>query len=389
MTDHVAAVNRLTTSWLERLGPGSGVMSGAGLWPLLAVLAASADDPGRDELAAATGVPADEAMEAAAVVLRALDDADGVDAALGLWARADAQVRPDWRAEVPAGTLGELSGDPAVDQPVLDAWARERTGGLIEKFPIETGPHLAITLATALALRTTWVRRFSDEALVPSSGPWQGTRLAGLKRTTPDLDDLVVATTPAGEITATRIEGDNGLDVHLVLGGADRGPAEILPPAVAVIAGDHPVRIGSELLADHGADLGPGVSVVPATRAGLAVATPRFTVRSEHDLMRHADIFGLTAVSGPGEGHFSRISAVPLKVDEARQSAVAIFSALGFEAAAVTAIGLRAVSMPSFTTRGLAVAYDRPFGFVAVHRESGLVLFAGWVDAAEAWSAPR
>ncbi|NDL57808.1 serpin family protein [Phytoactinopolyspora mesophila] len=378
---HTRTVNALTASWAARL-EGPGVLSGAGLWPLLAVLAASADEPGREELAEAVRLPSDQCMESARDAMKSIDGIEGVDAALGLWAQSAAQVNPDWVNELPPGTVGEISGDPRIDQPKLDVWARERTHGLIEHFPVETHADLMLTLATAVALRTSWTRKFSDETVTPALGPWAGKRLAGLQRTTRGLDDLRAALTPAGVLTLTRIEGDNGIDVHLVLGPEEQPPSAVLPAAMAVLAGDHRVQSGSDLLhADVSA--APGLSVVAAQRPSVAVTTVRFTVRSEHDLLENARIFGLETVSRSDRGHFSRISPVPMRVDQAVQSAVAIFSATGFEAAAVSAVGLRVVSMPVHNARGLQMTYDRPFGFLAVHRGSGLVLFAGWVDEAE------
>ncbi|WP_199700610.1 serpin family protein [Jiangella rhizosphaerae] len=385
MSLYATEVNQLTAAWLRRT-EGAGVLSGAGLWPLLAVLASSADEPGRDELAAAVGLSADESMDAARDVLKALADLDGVDAALGLWAQQAAQVRPEWRDTLPSGTFGELTGDAAVDQPVLDAWARERTHGLIERFPVQAGPELMLTLATALALRTTWQRKFSDEPWQVSGGVWAGRRLAGLQRTTPDADDLRVADSAAGPLTLTRVAGDNGLDVHLVLGEEGAASGDVLAAAVPLVAGDAAVTGGAALLESGDVARWPGVSTVSAQRPGLVLRTARFTVRSLHDLLRQADVFGLRAVSTGDRDHFPAIGPVPLRVDQARQAAVAIFSATGFEAAAVTAIGLRAVSMPVYRAQAVAVSYDRPFGFLAVHRESGLVLFAGWVDSPEDWS---
>lgn len=379
---HTSQVNELTASWARQLD-GDGVLSGAGLWPLLAVLASSADEPGRGELAGAVGVDADQCMDAAREVLKMIGDADGVDAALGVWAQETARVSPDWAAQLPPAGFGQLTGDPRVDQPKLDAWAREQTGGLVERFPVGTDPDLMLILATAVALRTSWTRTFTDEPLSPKRGPWARRRLAGLQRTTPGVDDLRTAQTPAGALTLTRIEGDNGLDVHLVLGEDTRRAGEVVPAAIQVLAGTHEVQTGSTLLEDDSAPDAPGVAVVRSQRPSLAVRTVRFTVRSEHDLLQQARLFGLATVCRPGRGHFSRIGSVPLRVDQAVQAAVAVFSATGFEAAAVTAVGLRAVSMPVLNARGLQVTYDRPFGFVAVHRATGLVLFAGWVGTAE------
>lgn len=390
MSRYAAEVNQLTAAWLRRT-EGAGVLSGAGLWPLLAVLAWSADEPGRGELSGAVGLPADQCMDAARDILKELAGLDGVDAALGMWAQQAAQVRPEWRDALPAGTFGELTGDAAVDQPRLDAWASERTNGLIERFPVQTGPELMLTLATALALRTTWQRKFTDESWQVADGAWAGRRLAGLARTTAEADDLRVADSAAGPLTLTRVAGDNGLDVHLVLGDPGAASGDVLAAAVPLVAdgdGGGSVAGGSALLESGDVARWPGVSTVSAQRPGLVLKTTRFTVRSQHDLLRHADVFGLRSVSGGDRDHFPAIGPVPLQVDQARQAAVAIFSATGFEAAAVTAIGLRTVSMPVRSARAVAVSYDRPFGFLAVHRESGLVLFAGWVDTPDDWAPP-
>ena len=48
--DVVRAVNDLTARWARSLPAGNTVVSGLGLWPLLAILATAADEPGRAEL---------------------------------------------------------------------------------------------------------------------------------------------------------------------------------------------------------------------------------------------------------------------------------------------------------------------------------------------------
>ena len=53
-----------------------------------------------------------------------------------------------------------------------------------------------------------------------------------------------------------------------------------------------------------------------------------------------------------GHGHFSAISPVPLAVGQAKQKVLARFFATGFEAAAVTAVGLMRTSMPTQQARG-------------------------------------
>jgi serine protease inhibitor len=62
-------------------------------------------------------------------------------------------------------------------------------------------------------------------------------------------------------------------------------------------------------------------------------------------------------------------------------------AALGFRAAAVTASGAVGASGAMSALRHVVttvnVTFDRPFGFLALHRTSRLVLAAGWVTDPE------
>ncbi|MGH2511763.1 MAG: serpin family protein, partial [Candidatus Limnocylindrales bacterium] len=132
-----------------------------------------------------------------------------------------------------------------------------------------------------------------------------------------------------------------------------------------------------------GLQVGDGASI---ERPTLILHTPRFEVRGSHDLAQAPGVFGLAAAMDPSVGHFPDISAEPLFLSAARQDAIAIFTAEGFEAAAVTAVAMRPTSMrrPSGRTyRQITVSFDRPFGFLAVHRPTGLILVAGWVTEPE------
>lgn len=118
----------------------------------------------------------------------------------------------------------------------------------------------------------------------------------------------------------------------------------------------------------------------------LLIRMPRFSVDADHDLLEHPEVFGLDTVTDRLRGHFPAISRRPLAVSQARQSAAARFTAKGFEAAAVTAIALMAGGMPPVPPRRvkqIRVELDRPFGFFASHRASGLILAAGWVAEPE------
>lgn len=367
------AANALTARWCAAAGEGDFVVSGAGVWPLLALLAGAADGPARAELGAALGVPAARAHAGGLEVLDLLAGSDDVSAALGFWVRDDLPIRPQWQESVPAGTVAPLTG-----QEALDDWSSRHTGGLIEHLPITVDRDTLMVLATALAANTTWRHPFSPMGLTPQDGRWGGRRLAGLTRSTSDVDCVA---TLAADVPVTRVvvTGRGDADVHLLFG--PEHPAAAIRAGIAALAGTVPVRTGSAVD-------GPGLTRRevhgPAQQDTLRIELPKFAIRSHHDLLAHPTLFGLGAASDPRSGHFPGISPDPLAVQQGAQDVLAEFREDGFTAAAVTAFGLmRATAAarrpPERTTTELQVRFDRPFGFLLVHRESRLAVVAGWV----------
>lgn len=385
-TKTVLAVNALTSRWAgHTAADGTGtVFTAAGLWPLLALLADGADGPARTELEQALGIPAGTAAEAARELLTALDGVRGLRAATGVWARRDLPLEAAWSAGLPAGTRSVLTGDEDTDRKALDAWAAERTGGLVERMPVEAGPHIDLVLASALALNLTWEQPFSERQVQPAHGPWNGRSLRGLAVSHAFPERIRVARGPSGPVTLLRVPGApgaHGADVHLLLAEPGAAPGDVMATGIAEVTGALASSTAREL--PDGA-AGPGLSLrtVDSTSPEpvVRIGTVAFDIRAEHDLLLHCELFGLTSAAAR-PGHFPGISGVPLAVGSAGQSAVARFHAEGFEAAAVTAVGMfrGAARTRSYRVRQAEFEVDRPFGFLAVDRESGLVLFAGWV----------
>ncbi|MER5758276.1 serpin family protein [Streptomyces sp. NPDC002082] len=403
-TQTVRAVNALTSHWAGHAADGTGtVFTAAGVWPLLALLADGAAGPARTELEQALGIPADTAAEAARELLTALDAVRGLRAATGFWAARDLLLDEAWSALLPAGTRGALTGDADTDRKALDAWAAERTDGLIERMPIPVDEETRFVLASALTLRTRWIQPFDAWTTEIDEGPWAGQEVQGLSRSTTLLDRVRVARAPGGPVTLLEVVGDGGIDVHLVLGEPQAPPGRTLQAGIAAVTRAIPSTDASLLPEGNP---GPGLrigSVLSERREHrLNVSTVAFEVTADHDLLDPAALFGLQSASDTRTGHFPGISGEPLAVSSARQSAVARFHSEGFEAAAVTAIGVAAgCAMPRlrYRVRQAQVAFHRPFGFLAVHRTSRLVLAAGWVadalppeewdheaEEAEAWA---
>jgi serine protease inhibitor len=377
----VEASNVLTARWAACLDGASTVLSGASVHPLLALLAQAAHGPARDELTAVASQGGAQGGDLAAV----LAGSPTTQMALGVWSKADVPLTDWWISVVHEALRGTLTGDRASDQAALDAWAAEQTGGLIPTMPVSVNSDTLMVLASALAVTTTWVHSFTDRPIRPTNGPWAGRAVAGLMRTTAGLAPLAVTTTAAGALTLLTVRGDQDVDVVLALGEPDRAAAEVVPAALAALGttGGTPTD-------------GPGVTshTIDADddTPELFVETVRFGVRADHDLLAHADVFGLRTASDTSRGHFPGISDTPLAVDQARQAAMATFTSDGFKAAAITALAMAAGAMPAHGHRSrklrVQVTFDRPFGFLAVHRPTGLILVAGWVaDPEEASDA--
>ncbi|MET8967437.1 serpin family protein [Streptomyces hydrogenans] len=378
-------MNRLSGRWASALpaGPGGTVFSAACVWPLLAFLADGAAGPARDELEDALGVRADGAAAAARGLLAAMDRIRGSAAAVGLWARPGLPLRDAWVSGLPGTALGRFTGDDAADQAALDAWAAERTGGLIPEMPVRVDGAALLVLAAAQTLRTRWLRPFDQSGLAPEDGPWAGRYLVGLYRSTALLDRVGVAPTPAGPLTVLRVLGDTGVDVHLLLGEDGVTPGAVLTAGLGVLDGSYRPVSGDALpLGRPGPGLRAEYARSTSREPKLQVATSPFDLTGEHDLLASAGVFGLTAAADDRHGHFPGVGDAPLAIRQAGQAARARFTGEGFEAAAVTALHAVAggcAPRAPYRIRRVSLEVDRPFGFLAVHRTSRLVLSAGWV----------
>ncbi|MDV7217387.1 serpin family protein [Streptomyces prunicolor] len=385
----VRAVNALTARWAGAVGGGT-VFSAAGVWPLLALLADGAGGAARAELADAVGRSVGQAAAAARELLGGLAAMRGVDSALGLWTKRTLEVREAWAAGLPAEAHGVLTGDLGADRATLDAWASKRTGGLIERMPVALTDDTELVLASALALRTEWLRPFDETPM--ESLYWSDRVPLGLFRSTALLDRIGVADTPDGHVTRLKVLGKSAIDVHLLLGEEGMTSGQVLGAGVGILDGRHPVVPGDRL--PYG-DPGPGLNVAKERCTSpqppsLDVTTVAYDMSAHHDLLRLHRLFGLTTARDAARKHFPGISGFPLAIGSAEQSTTARFGARGFRAAAVTAFAAIPGGAPPdlrYVTTTITARFDRPFAFLALHRHSRLVLAAGWVTEPELYPA--
>jgi serine protease inhibitor len=387
----VAAVNRMTTQWLRARSHASDAESSLfcapAAWPLLALLTDAADGQARDELEHALGLPASDSRTAALETLNILRGMSAVRSALGIWLNERFPLNEAWKSGLTLGTLGLLTGDPDIDAPMLDAWAQQHTDHLIDAMPVHPTPETALLLATAMTVRTRWVRPFEDWnfPLECEAGPWQGRRIYPLRRVSRVLDRVNVVPTDFGDVTCLELLGQEGISVHLVMGEEGGSAGEVLQGGLQARARKRRGRRGGDLPVGTTA---PGLIVerVPDDEPDdrLLILVPKFRISATQDLLRLPDVFGLKTATDTSRGRFPAISSEPLAVSQAIQSAVADFTAEGFEAAAVTAAGVVAgggghPQIAQRRVKQVRVEFDRPFGFLVTHRTTDLILAAGWV----------
>lgn len=364
----IGAVNGLAARWAADVLDGRSLaLAAPAVWPMLAVLAAGADGELRTALAAAVGVDPAGSGAAARDLLDLLNGTDGVRAAFGIWSHRDLVPDPFWLDELPPHAHGTLTGDATVDKAALDAWMSERTAGLLPALPQGPDEDTGMLLIGTLLVQTGWRHSMSVTGVTPEGGPWN--RFAGLRA---PVDPADIAVT-AGGLTRVIVRGAGEVDVHLVLG--DRAPGAVVAGALATL-GDPPLWTA--------ADAGPPpdgsavrVGRIASTGTGpvYRVQAPPFTIRTVHDLLERRALFGLP------EADLAGTASHVLKVDRAQQFVMAQFDQSGFTAAAAT--------MSMWVAAGFTrephevplteVVFDRPYGFVAVHRPTGLALVAGWV----------
>jgi len=377
--EEIAAANELTRSWLTGRAEVPAVASGLGIWPLLAVLATGAVEATLEELLEAAGIGIGQAADIPAALLDAVQSAPALNLALAAWAGPSVTLDPEWVEGLPIDTLGSLTGDAAVDRAVLDEWANRNTGGLIERMPVNLDEPIELLLASALSVRTKWRTAF-DERAPFQSGPWQG---RGKVLAASYLEEVLRVSTDTAVLT---VQGDDDIDVLLALGREETPPQEVMSTLIDAAADPGWGRPVGELTSDM-----PSIGVsffeyegpTPQTTPETSAVVPAFNLVNDLDLLEDAASLGLELASDDEFAQFDRLAAQRLYVSQAKQSCTAVFSATGFEAAAVTAFGMPfAGSVPQrvHKHRRATVTFDRPFAYLARHRPSGLILIAGWVN---------
>jgi hypothetical protein len=358
----------------------------------------------RAELAEVLGLDVEHAASVASRLL--LVPHPLVAAAAGVWQRQDVQAGAlsRWLASLPAAVeTGALTG-----QAALDDWARRSTAGLIEKFPVEVTVKTVLVLGTALAAKISWARPFDvapGSALGPHSA-WAGT-LTRVRRTPQPAwghTQFIAADDQLGDVAVHTAQARDGLQVTSVAAAPAVPAAEVLAAAcrlASAIATFRPVARRS--LFDLPLGAAPlweiterkAKTTSPDGRAEHCTAVlPAWSADSTHELTGHPGLgFGAAAAT------LGALAGLDEFVCEARQAAVARYSRIGFEAAAVTALGVAMGGNPPIrrgVMRTAELRFGHPYAVIAVTTDPdrrgalpvtspwrGLPVFSAWITQPE------
>ncbi|MGH9094185.1 MAG: hypothetical protein ACRDXE_03395 [Acidimicrobiales bacterium] len=395
--DVAGLVGRYATRVHRLAGDGQHVVSPLGAWLIVALCAPLAAGPDRDALVGVLGV---DPETAAALAGRLVADPHPlVAAAAAVWTRPgwDTEALRAWKTALPAAV--ETGDIPS--QGELDAWVRRHTLGLIVRFPVEITPQVMLLMATALATKVSWARPFDlapGSALGPSS-PWS-TRLGQVLRAPvgdPRHVQFIADTAGAGMVAVHAARARDGLQVTSVAAHPDVPALEVLAAAYRIAAAEaaDPGSVERRSLFDLALGDGP-LWAITEEQADTAerreercgAVLPAWSAKFVLDL-GHREV-GFPAAA-------SAIAAALGIVDyryDAVQSAVARYSRVGFEAAAVTALAVavamrRRVLRPG-VRRVAELRFGHPFAVVAVAVDDhtrpekrgpwhGVPVFAAWV----------
>jgi hypothetical protein len=386
MTLATSQVAACVTGYSARLHASIGarhhVASPLGAWLLLALAGPASTGADRAALNNVLGCDVEDAAQAAADLLS--DPHPLVASAAAVWTAPTAPL-PDafyrWRSALPpAVQTGDLPG-----QAGLDAWAREHTFGLIDRFPVTVTEDVYLVLASALATKVSWEVPFdiAPATNLGAASPWAGSLDTVLQ--TPARrgghSQFLAVTEQAGDVIVHVAAAESGLEVTSVAALPGVPSGQVLAAAYG-IACDHAAGTHLDTRDLAGLPLGEhplwSVRDVMAPADTCIAVLPAWSATSKHDL------------SAPGLGFDVAKHAVVGNDDpwEAQQAAMARYSRTGFEAAAISALAVAAAARLPVAHREVVLRFGHPYAVVAVATGGtaawdGLPVFSAWVAEPE------
>jgi hypothetical protein len=378
------------------IGARHHVASPLGAWLLLALAGPASAGEDRAVLTEVLGCDVEAASRVAADLLGHPHPL--VAAAAAVWTAGGEDLSEEfrrWRAGLPpAVETGKLP-----NQAGADAWAREHTFGLIDRFPIDVAG-VYLLLASALATKVSWQVpfRLAPAAELGRASAWS--RQLSVVLRTPDPEhprghrQFIAVTPEAGDVAVQAAAAQHGLVVYSVAAAPEVPAADVLAAAHGIGCADAAgAQVRRRSLAELPLGDGPAWQLREETSArspaDLCTAVlPAWTARSRHQL-GHPDL-GFQAAKNalaPGPDPW-----------QASQAAMARYSRTGFEAAAVTGFAVALAMRPRTSRRVAELRFGHPYAVVAIATDGdgagrtdqagrgpwhGVPVFSAWVAEPE------
>lgn len=337
------------------------VFSPLSLCMALGMLSGGATNEARAELEQLFGAPIDDvqvALNALAGELQAFEvdpatvDEDDLPESPAVHRATNVVVRPDLPVEQDYldslsryfdSTLMQADLSSAQSKPLLDEWVREHTGGRIEESAMQPNPDLVLVLQDALLFAAAWQWPFN-----PSHSTFTFHNEDG---STAEVDQI-------GHLRSLQYAEVDGWQAARVAFTSDFTASFILPPAD-----------GGELTSAVRSDL-----LEAMQEQMVSFSFPRFQLEGKTELLPLLDAFGIDSLTQPDSRPLDGIADVgpPLFLGQAAQQAVIDVGEAGAVAAAVTELGVEAVSAPMVE---VTLVLNRPFYLLITHDETTTDLF--------------
>lgn len=337
------------------------VFSPLSLCMALGMLAGGSTNDARSELESLFGAPIEDvqvALNALAGELRAfevdpatvdeddLPDSPAVHRATNVVVRPDLPVEQDYLDSLSRyfdSTMEQADLSSEDSKAVLDEWIHAHTGGRIEESAIQPNPDLVLVLQDALLFAAAWQWPFNP--------PFETFAFHNEDGSTAEVPRV-------GHLREMLHAEAGGFEAAQVPFTSHFSATFILPPAS-----------GGELTSEIRTELLEGLQ--PRM---VQFSFPRFHLAGKTELLPLLGAFGIDSLTQPDSRPLDGIADVgpPLFLGQAAQQAVIDVGEAGAVAAAVTELGVEAVSAPMVE---VTLVLNRPFYLLITHDETTTDLF--------------
>jgi hypothetical protein len=396
-------IERYAAKFNETTVSSHGVSSALGLWLLLALIAPDASADALSEIEYVLGTTADDAAKRARQLLEKPHPA--LASAVALWYRDEFLNNRFFTFSTSLPSLVERGPMPTQDH--ADEWAATNTKDLIKSFPISIDETTAVILASALATKGQWMTMFEDVGPKELAGEFSKLTDTALRAPWSHVQ-AIIKTTSAGLVGVHAATTTDGLLIVSVIGSPIATPAQLHGAAAEVGRLLTNQATEATTISLYDLDLGPGIAwdIIEREYEDTGGNKEKFNtimapwaMTSKHELLESPGVAAALSTMYTWLKEEWREGAT----FEAIQSTMAKFAKEGFEAAAVTAMGMftRSAAMPSVSLireREITIRFNRPYAVLALtidkmpsqekpwekhiiagEQWSGLNVFSAWV----------